>query len=45
MIFGIINARDINDNKTFWKTVKPIFSDKISHRDIIGLKKGGKKHN
>ena len=26
MIFGIINARDINDNKTFWKTVKPAFT-------------------
>ena len=26
MIFGIINALDINDNKTFWKTVKPAFT-------------------
>ena len=30
------------DNKTFWKTVKPLFSDKISHRDIISLMEDGK---
>ena len=30
---NVLNA----DNKKFWKTVKPLFSDKISHRDIISL--------
>ena len=26
--FENINIKDINDNKKFWKTVKPLFSDK-----------------
>ena len=29
-------------NKNFWKTVKPIFSDSFSHRDIIDLLEDGK---
>ena len=32
----------IADNKKFWKTVKPLFSDKISHKDIISLTEYGK---
>ena len=36
----------VADNKKFWKTVKPLFSDKISHQDIshqdISLTKDGK---
>ena len=27
--FNNINTRDITNNKTFWKTVKPLFTDKI----------------
>ena len=30
------------DNKKFWKIVKPLFSDKISHKDIISLAEDGK---
>ena len=32
----------IADNKKFWKTVKPLFSDKISHGNIISLMEDGK---
>ena len=32
----------IADNKNFWKTVKPLFSDKIFHKDIISLTEYGK---
>ena len=27
--FGNLNEKDINDNKTFWKTIKPFLSDKV----------------
>ena len=30
------------DDKNFWKTVKPLFSDKISHKYIISLTEDGK---
>ena len=30
------------DNKKFWKSVKPLFSDKISRKDIISLTENGK---
>ena len=36
------NPSLIADNKKFWKTVKPLFSGKISHRDIISLTEDGK---
>ena len=32
----------IADNKNIWKTVKPLFSDKISHEDMISLTEDGK---
>ena len=32
-----INISSITDNKKFWKTVKPLFSDKISHKETINL--------
>ena len=32
----------VADNKKFWKTVKPLSSDKICHKDIISLKEDGK---
>ena len=35
--FANINISSITDNKKFWKTVKPLFSDKISHKGIIDL--------
>ena len=27
--FGDFNEKNINDNKTFWKTIKPVLSDKV----------------
>ena len=35
--FANINVSSITANK-FWKTVKPLFSDKISHKETIQLK-------
>ena len=28
--FGNLNDKSINDNKTFWKTIKPFLSDKVT---------------
>ena len=33
--FNNINTRDITNNKTFWKTVKPLFTDKIQTKSKI----------
>ena len=35
--FSNINTCDITDNKTFWKTVKPFFTDKIRTKSKITL--------
>ena len=35
--FSNINTSDITDNKTFWKTVKPYFTDKIKTKSKITL--------
>ena len=35
--FSNINTSDITDNKTFWKTVKPFFTDKIKIKSKIAL--------
>ena len=35
--FSNINTCDITDNKTFWKTVKPFFTDKIKTKSKITL--------
>ena len=35
--FANISMISIPDNKMFWKTVKPLFSDKISHKETINL--------
>ena len=40
--FSSLDLSLIADNKKFWKTVKPLFSDKISHKDTISLKEDGK---
>ena len=37
--FANINISSITDNMRFWKTVKPLFSDKISHKEIINWTK------
>ena len=35
--FANIKINNIADNKNFWQTVKPLFSDKINHRETIKL--------
>ena len=35
--FGNINTTDVTDNKTFWRTVKPFFTDKVKTRSKIAL--------
>ena len=35
--FANINISSVTDNKKFWKTVKSLFSDKISHKGTIIL--------
>ena len=35
--FANINISSVTDNKKFWKTVKSLFSDKISHKGTINL--------
>ena len=35
--FSNVNTSDIIDNKTFWKTVKPFFTDKIKTKSKITL--------
>ena len=36
-VFNNISTRDITDIKTFWKTVKPLFTDKIQTKSKITL--------
>ena len=35
--FNNISTRNITENKTFWKTVKPLFTDKIKTKSRITL--------
>ena len=35
--FNNISTHDITDNKTFWKTAKPLFTDKIQTKSKITL--------
>ena len=35
--YNSLNEKDVSDNKTFWKTVKPFFSDKIVSKEKILL--------
>ena len=39
--FASINISSITGNKKFWKTVKPLFSDKIFHQETINLVENG----
>ena len=41
--FANLNEKDILDNKLFWKTIKPSFSDKIMTRNRINLSEKGEK--
>ena len=40
--FSSISISSLTVNKKFWKTVKPLFSDKISHKETINLVESGK---
>ena len=40
MFYNKLNTRHITDNKKFWKTVKPLFSEKYSSRNKITLLEG-----
>ena len=35
--FANVKISNIADNKKFWQTEKPLFSDKINHRETINL--------
>ena len=35
--FANIKINNIADNKKFWQTVRPLFSDEINHRETINL--------
>ena len=35
--FANVNISSITGNKKFWKTVKPLFLDKTSHKETINL--------
>ena len=35
--FNNVSTRGITDNKTFWKTVKPLFTDKVQTKSKITL--------
>ena len=37
--FGILNWKTITDNRKFWKSITPLFSEKAFHRECITLKK------
>ena len=35
--FGNLNEKNISDNKTFWKNIKPFLSDKVTSTQKITL--------
>ena len=39
--FSNLEPKLITDNKKFWKSVKPLFSDKITVTEIINLTENG----
>ena len=39
--FPNLEAKSITDNKKFWKSVKPLFPDKITVKEIINLTENG----
>ena len=36
--FGNLNNKIVTDNRKFWKTISPYFSEKTFHRECITLK-------
>ena len=43
--YGNLDEKDITDHKNFWKTVKPLLSDKSINSDKINLNEIGKLNN
>ena len=41
--YSNLNVKDITDNKKFWKTIKPLFSDKTKSAVSITLKDSNNK--
>ena len=44
MYYSNLNAKNVTDNKrfcSFWKTVKPLLSDKLTHKKKINLSEIG----
>ena len=40
--FGNLNNKIVTDNRKFWKTISPLFSEKTFHRECITLKESNK---
>ena len=40
--FGNLNKKIVTDNRKFWETTIPLFSDKAFHRECITLKESNK---
>ena len=40
--FGNLNNKIFTDNIQFWKTISPLFSEKVFHRECITLKESNK---
>ena len=41
--FGNLNNKTATDNRKFWKTISPLFSEKSFHRECITLKESNKR--
>ena len=39
--FANLNVNSITDNRKFWQTVKPLFSNKLPHKETINLSENG----
>ena len=37
--FGNLNNKIVTDNRKFWKTISPLFSENAFHRECVKLKK------
>ena len=40
--FGNLNNKIVTDNRKFWKTISPLFSEKTFHRERITLKESNR---
>ena len=39
--YGNLDEKDVTDNKRFWKTVKPLLSDKLINSDKVDVSENG----